>query len=173
MTPDLILFALICVLAVGSGLAMLFSRNAVYSALFLVFNFLVVAVLYLLLNAAFIAMVQVTVYAGAIMVLFLFVVMLLGGEQLSGRSGLGWQRPLALVFGAALVAIIGYVILLRPAASASLPAVTAEFGSPASVGRELFRRYLIPIEIASILLLVSMVGAIVLTRPEREVRKPG
>jgi NADH-quinone oxidoreductase subunit J len=167
MTTDLILFAVISVLAVATALAMLLSRNAVYSTLFLVFNFLVVAVLYLLLNAAFIAMVQVTVYAGAIMVLFLFVVMLLGAEQLSGRTALRWQRPLAVIFGGALLAIIGYVFLFRPAGSASLPPVPAEFGSPAAVGSELFQQYLVPIEIASILLLVSMVGAIVLTRPEK------
>jgi len=167
MTPDLILFALIAVLAVGSALAMLFSRNAVYSALFLVFNFLIVAVLYLLLNAAFIAMVQVTVYAGAIMVLFLFVVMLLGGEQISGKPSTKWQLPLALIFGAALLAVLGYMLLFRPSGAVSLPPVTADFGSPAVVGGELFRRYLVPIEIASVLLLVSMVGAIVLTRPEK------
>lgn len=167
MTPDLILFLAIAAVAVGTALAMLFSRNAVYSVLFLVTNFVVVAVLYLLLNAAFIAMVQVTVYAGAIMVLFLFVVMLLGGERIGGRATLRWQRPLAIVFGAALLGIAAYVFLFRAGHPGGLPPVTGEFGSPASVGSLLFREYLVPIEVASILLLVSMVGAIVFTRTEK------
>ena len=76
MSIDLILFISIALIAVATAISMLASRNAVYSALFLVLNFLTVAALYLLLNAAFIAIVQVTVYAGAIMVLFLFVIML-------------------------------------------------------------------------------------------------
>jgi NADH-quinone oxidoreductase subunit J len=167
MSPDLLLFFAIAVLAVGTALAMLSSRNAVYSALFLVLNFLVIAVLYLLMNAAFIAMVQVTVYAGAIMVLFLFVVMLLGAKPLAGRPALRWQRWLGIGFGVVFLGIAADVVLLRqPDLGRFLPAGAA-FGSPASVGELLFNEYLIPIEVASILLLVSMVGAIVLTRGER------
>jgi NADH-quinone oxidoreductase subunit J len=82
MTLDLILFYGLAAVAVLSAVSMLLSGNAVYSALFLVINFITIATLYLLLNAAFIAMVQITVYAGAIMVLFLFVIMLLGAELL-------------------------------------------------------------------------------------------
>ncbi len=76
---------------------MLLSRNAVYSALFLVLNFVTVAIFYLLLGAPFIAMSQITVYAGAIMVLFLFVIMLLGTERLAPSRVLPWQRRLAIV----------------------------------------------------------------------------
>ena len=78
MSLDLILFLILALVAIATALGMLFSRNAVYSALFLVLNFVTVAVFYLLLGAPFIAMSQITVYAGAIMVLFLFVIMLLG-----------------------------------------------------------------------------------------------
>lgn len=167
MSSDLILFLVIAALAVGTALAMLFSRNAIYSALFLVLNFLVIAVLYLLMNAAFIAMVQVTVYAGAIMVLFLFVVMLLGAEPLAGRAALRAQRWLGIGFGAALFGIAVYVFVVRqPDLGRFLP-VTRTFGSPASVGEFLYNEYLIPVEVTSILLLVSMVGAIVLTRGEK------
>src|SRR6266508_7027157 len=85
MTLELIFFLLLSLIAIATGLGMLLSRNAIYSALFLVLNFMTVAVFFLLLGAPFIAMAQVTVYAGAIMVLFLFVIMLLGAESLSGE----------------------------------------------------------------------------------------
>ena len=88
MTTDLWVFLGLALIAVASAVSMLVSRNAIYSALFLVLNFVTVAVLYLLLNAAFIALVQVTVYAGAIMVLFLFVIMLLGAERVDTGRGL-------------------------------------------------------------------------------------
>jgi NADH-quinone oxidoreductase subunit J len=164
MSIDMILFLGIALLAVGTAISMLASRNAVYSSLFLVLNFLTVAALYLLLNAAFIAVVQVTVYAGAIMVLFLFVIMLLGTEeeQIGGR--LQWQLPVAIILGLGLAAILGYALLSGSMAGAGeLAKVSGDFGSPASVGRLLFNEYLIPFEITSVLLLVAMVGAIVLT----------
>jgi NADH-quinone oxidoreductase subunit J len=82
-----IVFGALAIVAIVSAGMMLYSRNAVYSALWLVLNFTTIAVLYLILNAPFIAMVQITVYAGAIMVLFLFVIMLLGAENLRGDDG--------------------------------------------------------------------------------------
>ena len=96
MTIGLVLFLVLALIAVATALGMLFSRNAIYSALFVVLNFATVAVFYLLLGAPFIAMAQVTVYAGAIMVLFLFVIMLLGAESLPQAQVLPWQRPLAI-----------------------------------------------------------------------------
>ena len=104
MTPELILFLALALIAVATALGMLFSRNAIYSALFLVLNFITVAVFYLLLGAPFIAMAKVTVYAGAIMVLFLFVIMLLGAERLRPRRELAWQTPLAGFLAVVLVA---------------------------------------------------------------------
>ena len=83
---ELILYGLLALLVVVSGLGMLMAKNAVYAALFLVLNFATVAVLYLILGAPFIALAQVSVYAGAIMVLFLFVIMLLGAEAVGGRQ---------------------------------------------------------------------------------------
>src|SRR6185503_11979677 len=96
MTLDLALFLFLALTAIAAALGMLLSRNAVYSALYLVLNFVTVAVFYLLLGAPFIAMVQITVYAGAIMVLFLFVIMLLGTESLPKLEVLPWQKPLAI-----------------------------------------------------------------------------
>lgn len=173
MTTDLILFIILAVIAVVTAVSMLLGKNAVYSALFLVLNFVTVAVLYLLLNAAFIALVQVTVYAGAIMVLFLFVIMLLGAEQgAADARTLPWQLPVALISAAVLIAELGFVLLVKhPDLSNLLGAVSEGFGSPRAVGELLFNRYLIPFEVTSILLLVAMIGAIVIVRNDREVRR--
>src|SRR6187401_2110586 len=113
MTLDLILFLLLSLIAIASGFGMLLSRNAVYSALFLGLNFATVAVFFLLLGAPLIAMAQVTVYAGAIMVLFLFVIMLLGVDQLAPSQALPWQRPLALILAVAHIAETVYLLAAR------------------------------------------------------------
>jgi NADH-quinone oxidoreductase subunit J len=169
MTVDLILFLGIAVIALVSAISMVASRNAVYSALFLVVNFLTIATLFLMLNAAFIAMVQVTIYAGAIMVLFLFVIMLLGADRVETSPSLPWQLPLAIVLGLALFAELAYVLFIRQADVLQVAEGVGEgFGSPASIGNVLFNQYLVPFEVTSILLLVAMVGAIVLTRWEKE-----
>jgi NADH-quinone oxidoreductase subunit J len=167
MTPDLFLFFTLAAVAIITAVGMLASRNAVYSTLLLVSNFVTVAVLYLALNAAFIAMVQVTVYAGAIMVLFLFVVMLLGGEPLPPTRRMRWQIPVAAGLGVLLAGEALYAIFALRGSPLDQPEVAAAFGSPRAVGLFLFENYLVPVEIASILLLVAMLGAIVLTRPER------
>lgn len=167
MSVQLVLFLVLAVIAVGSALGMLVSRNAVYSVLFLIVNFATVAVFYLLLEAPFIAIAQITVYAGAILVLFLFVIMLLGAEQLRNPHTMPWQRPMAVVFGLVLLAETGYIIWTQ---QGSLPAgspLPKGFGSPQAIGNLLFNQYLLPFEITSILLLAAMVGAIVLTRTEK------
>jgi NADH-quinone oxidoreductase subunit J len=167
MTPDIILFSGLAIIAVAAALGMLLSRSAVYSALYLVLNFGTVAVFYIILNAPFIAMSQISVYAGAIMVLFLFVIMLLGTESLPPSKALPWQRPLAILLALALAGEAGYLLIARQAISTAFQQVSSDFGSPVSVGTDLFSKYLLPFEITSILLLVAMVGAIVLTQKEK------
>jgi len=169
MSPDLLLFLGLALVAYLAAVGMLASRNAVYSALFLVINFMAVAVIFLLLGAAFIALVQVTVYAGAIMVLFLFVIMLLGPEREAPATRAGWQAPVAITLGLALAAEFGIILLGRGAPLAALPGgLATDFGSPRAVGQLLFDRYLVPFEVTSILLLAAMVGAIVLTRDHKK-----
>jgi NADH-quinone oxidoreductase subunit J len=163
MTPDLILFLVLAFVAVASALGLIFSRNSVYSALFLILNFNVLAIFYLLLSAPFIAVAQITVYAGAIMVLFLFVIMLLGAERNIGRPVLGWQRPLAIVLALVLLVEAGYVLFVRSDLLQNVLTTATDFGSPQEIGRLLFSGYLLPFEVTSILLLAAMVGAIVLT----------
>ena len=172
MTPDLILFLVLAVVAVATAIGMLMSRNAVYSALFLVLNFITVAVFYLLLGAPFIAMAQVTVYAGAIMVLFLFVIMLLGAESLPKAEILPWQKPLAVILGFVLIAEAAYLLVTRARPLGQIAPPGAAANDPLSLqqlGMSLFQDYLLPFEVTSILLLVAMVGAIVLIRKERRV----
>src|SRR5512147_2478106 len=113
MTLELIFFLLLSLIAIATALGLLLSRNAVYSALFLVLNFATVAVFYLLLGAPFIAMAQVTVYAGAIMVLFLFVIMLLGTEVLPQSNVLPWQRWMAGGLAGILTVEAIYLLLVR------------------------------------------------------------
>ncbi len=161
-----ILFLLLAIIAIGAALGMLLSRNAVHSALFLVLNFATIAVLYILLNAPFIAMVQITVYAGAIMVLFLFVIMLLGAEKLGGvANAASWQRNLALVLGSALLVI--FLVVLAQGGSASGNAATLIDSSPQALGLKLFESYLFPFEVTGVLLLASLIGVVVLGRSKK------
>ncbi len=164
MTAPLLFFLALAAVSIATAVGMVLSRNAVYAALFLVLNFASVAIFYILLNAPFIAMAQVSVYAGAIMVLFLFVIMLLGAEALPPSAALPWQRPLALLLAAILMAEAAYLLLVRRVVHGEVPPPAEAFGSPQAVGMELFNRYLLPFEVTSVLLLIAMVSAIVLTR---------
>ncbi|MBI5964050.1 MAG: NADH-quinone oxidoreductase subunit J [Chloroflexi bacterium] len=174
MSSELIVFLVLSLVAVGAGIGMIFSRNAVYSALFLVLNFITVAVFYLLLGAPFIAMSQITVYAGAIMVLFLFVIMLLGAESLAPSGELPWQKPLAYVLAGILVVESLYLVFLQARPDMVVVAPDAAVNSMESLremAMALFNQFLLPFEVTSILLLVAMVGAIVLTKRERAGQK--
>ena len=164
MTPEIIVFIILALVAVASALGMLFSKNAIYAAIFLVLNFATVAVFFLTLGGAFIAITQIAVYAGAIMVLFLFVIMLLGAEQLGQNETLVWQKPVALVLGVVLLIETGYVLFTQAGQLDAAVALPEGFGSPFEIGKLLYNQYLLPFEITSILLLVAMIGAIVLTR---------
>lgn len=170
MDTALILFLILAVISVLTALIMLLSRNAVYAALFLILNFSAVAFLYLTLGAPFIAMAQVTVYAGAIMILFLFVIMLLGAEKLPIAEKIAWQRPVAVVMGIAL-AVEGVVLVaLRGGEKMISPAAMVEdFAAPAAIGKILFSQYMLPFEITGVILLVAVIGAVVLTQVEKRV----
>ena len=157
---DPILFFILAAITIAAGLGMVLSQNAVHSALFLVLNFTAIAVFYIVLNAPFIAMVQITVYAGAIMVLFLFVIMLLGAEQLRGvRGGERWQQVLAGILALALLVVFGAVVVQRGTATAG--SATLIDTSPTALGLRLFEAYVLPFEITGILLLAAMIGVVV------------
>ncbi len=167
MSLEAVLFAAAGLGAVLTALMVIWHRSAVISALFLVLNLGCVAVLFLLLGGEFLAAVQVIVYAGAIMVLFLFVIMLLNPDMpqrrfASGRAGIGLTFALAVLFVAALVRGVASL----PGAGEPLPPVAEGFGSAHSVGSLLFTAYLYPFEVTGVLLLVAMVGAVVLAKRE-------
>lgn len=174
MNLETILFIITGAVVLAAAIAMVVTRNMVHSALFMVVVFLATAVLYLVYQAPLIAMLQITVYAGGIMVLFLFVIMLIGAEKMSHVENLRWQRPLALGLAGVLLAETIYVAVtttwLQPGRELSNSvAVSPDFGSPRAVGLVLFSQYLLPFELTSLLLLVAMIGAVVLSlRGERE-----
>lgn len=167
---DLILFFITAAIALIGAVAMLLTRNAVHSALFLLMNFGAIAVLFLLLQSPFLFTIQLTVYAGAIMVLFLFVVMLLGAEKVEDTPDrIAWQRPLGLVLGVALLGI-AVVAAFRGGAPTAAPGGEAAltFGDPVTLGELLFTRYMLPFQITGIILLIAVVGVVVLNQRGRQ-----
>ena len=160
---EFLLFAGVGSLAIIAAVAMLISDNAVYSALFLIVNFLCVAFLYLMLEAPFLAVAQITVYAGAIMVLFLFVIMQLGGESLRVGEPIRGQRLMGLIFGAVLLAEIILLVVFRSGMDQVVAAPVLD-SSPAALGMEMFSKYSLPFEVTSLILLVALIGAVILTR---------
>jgi NADH-quinone oxidoreductase subunit J len=164
MISNLILFLGLALVAIASALGLLLSKSAIYAALNLIINFSAIALFYLVLNAPFLALTQITVYAGAIMVLFLFVIMLLGAERLAGTSTLVWQRPAAIGLAIILIIEAVYLVIFRFGPAAPASTAPAGFGTPLAIGNTMFSQYLLPFEVISILLLAAMIGAIVLTR---------
>lgn len=165
-----ILFFITALIAIVGGIAMLLSRNAVHSALFLLMNFVAMAVLFLLLQSPFLFAIQMTVYAGAIMVLFLFVMMLLGAEKVEDTPDrIAWQRPLAIVLGLALLVVAGIAGFTGPTAAPPSGPEAAAFGDPAELGRLLFTDFLLPFQVTGVILLVAVVGVVVLNQRGRKV----
>jgi len=155
-------FVIIAGIAVGSALGLAFKRNAIHAALFLVVNLGAVAVLYLTLGAQFLAVAQIAVYAGAIMVLFLFAIfVLIPGKEETGPDPRRSYRILALPVGGALLAPLAIVLAAAPRGPA--PPAAAPDGVE-SIARLLFTDYLFPFEVTSVLLLAAMVGVLLLSR---------
>lgn len=158
---ELILFIPAAALALAGAVGVIASRRAIHSALSLLLVLSALAVLYLLLEAQFIAVLQVIIYAGAIVVLFLFVIMLLHmatGEPTVG--GLRTQRAAAVVVGALFLTGLLFVVV-RPDIAASKVAGPA-FGTAEAVGLALFTRFLLPFELSSVILLVGIIAAVTL-----------
>jgi NADH-quinone oxidoreductase subunit J len=166
-----IAFYLFGAVAILASLLVIGQRNPIYSVLLLVASFGALSGLYVLLDAPFVAVIQIIIYAGAIMVLFLFVVMLLNAPQEDTEYDVRTHSPFRrgpMRFGAALA--LAFVIELVWALSRGAP--EGPFGAPpvssiAAIGRTLFTDYAFPFEVTSILILVAMVGAVVLARRER------
>jgi NADH-quinone oxidoreductase subunit J len=160
-------------MAIVAAVGVIISRRPIYSALFLLTNFASLAAMYVMLQAQFLAAVQVIVYAGAIVVLFLFVVMLLGGGELSDIGDpnrplarrFGWPRYLAVALAVLLLAAVGYGLVSGQLSAAQGDPAAFGQGSVQAIGAVLYTDYMLPFELASVLLLVGMIGAVVLARP--------
>ena len=155
-------FIITSIIALLATIAMVATRNMVYSALYMVIVFLATAVIYILYQAPLIAMLQITVYAGGIMVLFIFVIMLMGAEKMSHVENLRWQRPVAFILAGVLFGEMIYLGVRQYPLFISMN-VPSDYGDPSAIGLIIFKDYALPFEIVSILLLIAMVGAIVLT----------
>ncbi len=165
MSLDTILASGASIAAIFSALMVVWQRSAVISALFLVLNLGSVAILFLTLGGEFLAAVQVLVYAGAIMVLFLFVIMLLNPAPLKERFASGpVVTGLTFALGVLFVASLMRGVMSLAGAGGAMASVGEGYGSTRSVGELLFTAYLYPLELAGVLLLVAMVGAVVLAR---------
>src|SRR5919107_4271531 len=166
-----ILFVLFGAMALGCAVAMVTQRNPLYSAISLVGVFVALACLYVTLAAPFIAAVQVIVYAGAIMVLVVFVIMLLNVEEESHRPmRLRYLVPVGLLLAAVLIGETAFMLKLgSDQARAAVPTAppSTGVGLTASIGSGLFTEYLLPFEVTSVLILMALVGAITLARQTR------
>jgi NADH-quinone oxidoreductase subunit J len=166
---EAVLFFLAAIGALGGAIGVVAMRNPFYSVLALIAHLFSLAVLFLLLTSAFVAAAQVVVYAGAVMVLYVFVVAYVGGGESAWESIPG-QRFLAPLLGIAIfielsVAVLSSALL---ALGTHGPDVEPGFGDPAAIGRLMLEKFLLPFEASSILLLLAAVGAIVLAGRKRE-----
>ena len=162
MTGTEAIFYLMAAAAVGGGLGVVVARNVVYAALFLILTLLAVAAFYILLATEFLALVQILIYAGAVTILLLFVLMLTRVRD-APRALDGPQKPIAAVAALALFGVLAAMV-----AGTTWPGDTGEITRVPfeSIGDALFRKWAVPFEVASLVLLVALVGAIVLARPE-------
>ena len=178
-----ILFYVFSAVLVVSGIGVITARNPVHAALFLVFAFFNSAVIWLLMEAEFLAIVLVLVYVGAVMVLFLFVVMMLDINIAQMRAGFAKYAPLGIVVALIVVAEIASVVWLKSSGGAAVanalgassgvaaPSAVAGYSNTQALGELLYTQYLYPLELASVLLLVAIVAAISLTMHKRSGHK--
>ena len=172
MNFETIFFILVGALSVGAAVGVVTARVAVHSALFLLTHFVTLAILYITLDAQFLGAVQVIVYAGGIVILILFVLMLVGSEKLDTRAAYRTWVPYAgLGLGAVLVAALAFAILQTPLIPASVPANAG--GVPSVLGIYLYSQGILLVELTAVLLLVALLGALLLARREKDERVNG
>lgn len=158
-----LIFALLSTLSIFSALMVIFSRSAMYSVLYLVICFFTIAGHYVILNAHFLAIVHIIVYAGAIMVLFLYCIMMLNLNRESEPHKPALLKLASVVCGGALLLML---VSSVKTANQLAPAADNGMGSVQSVGKVLFTDYVFPFEITSVLFIAAMVGAVVLAKKD-------
>jgi NADH-quinone oxidoreductase subunit J len=159
-----ILFWILAVVTLFSAIMVITSKNPVYSVLWLIFTFFTITAHYILLNAQFLAIVNIIVYAGAIMVLFLFVIMLMNLNKSTEPQKNKWLKLAGAVAGGTLLLVL--VAALRHTEKNMAEVGTGNIGLIQNLGKVLFNEYVVPFEISSILFLSAMVGAVVIGKRE-------
>jgi NADH-quinone oxidoreductase subunit J len=165
MTLQSTVFYILAAGGVASAVLMITRRNPIISAIYLIVNFFCLAGLYLTLNAQFIAVIQILVYAGAIMVLFVFVIMLLNlGDERKLKDGFSWKKAVAGSLGFGVLMELIYILMSQTSAQTIEMSKAADIGTVEAIGSVLFTRFLFPFEVTSLLLTAAIVGAIVLAK---------
>jgi NADH-quinone oxidoreductase subunit J len=165
VTPEQLLFYFFAAGGIVSALLVVTRRNPIISVICLIVNFFCLAGLYLTLHAQFIAVIQILVYAGAIMVLFVFVIMLLNlGDERRLRDGFLWKKVAAVCFGFGVLMELIYIVMMRITPQPIDMERATNIGTVEAIGHMLFTRFLFPFEVTSLLLTAAIVGAIVLAK---------
>ena len=173
MTPEWLSFIVLAVASAATAIGVIAFKNAVHSALSLILTLLFLALFYLQLQALFISIVQILIYAGAIMVLFLFVVTMLAPEQdEQEHDRIAWQKVVGSLLGLVLVGALSYLLfngvasthLPKASAAESLSNVVNQQGNVEAFGQALFHGYLFPFEVTSLLIIIAILGALVFGR---------
>jgi NADH-quinone oxidoreductase subunit J len=163
MTASILFFIVIGAVCLASALGVISSRLPIHSALYLLVNFVSLAVLYITLEAQFLAAAQVIIYAGGIVILILFVIMLIGSEKIETRAPhRSWTPYAGILLGVTLISSMIYSFVETPDASTATAIING--GAPETVGLELFTKYILPFEMTAVLLLVALLGALLLAR---------
>jgi NADH-quinone oxidoreductase subunit J len=163
-----IMFWILSALAIGSAITVITTKNPVYSILALIVTFFAISGLYILLNAQFLAIVNIIVYAGAIMVLFLFVVMLMNLNKQTEPMGKRWMILLGILSGGVLLLVLVMAINDVTIKNKAIELGGGDIGLIKNLGMKLFKDYVIPFEISSVLFLSAIVGAVVLAKKEKQ-----
>ena len=161
-----IFFILVGALSVGAAVGVVTARVAVHSALFLLTHFVTLAILYVTLDAQFLGAIQVIVYAGGIVILLLFVLMLVGSQKLDTRANYrSWVPWAGMGLGVVLAAALGFALLEVPLTPATIPA--NQGGTPQVLGLYLYSQGIVLVELTAVMLLVALLGALLLARREK------
>jgi NADH-quinone oxidoreductase subunit J len=163
MTPSILFFIVIGAVSLAAAVGVVTSRMPIHSALFLLVNFVSLAVLYITLDAQFLAAAQVIIYAGGIVILILFVIMLIGSEKIETRAPHRiWTPYVGILLGVLLISSMIFGFVETPTPDTAAQAIQG--GIPEAVGMTLFTQYILPFELAAVLLLVALLGALLLAR---------
>ena len=163
MTASILFFIVIGAVCLAAALGVVTSRHPIHSALYLLVNFVTLAVLYVTLEAQFLAAAQVIIYAGGIVILILFVIMLIGSEGIETRAAhRSWMPYVGILLGVTLLASMIFAFAETPTSDTATTTING--GAPETVGMALFTRYILPFEMTAVLLLVALIGALLLAR---------